>query len=101
MIEEIQKTKKEVVKKEVKGVINRMKLWISKKVTDFFKKFKNLGFWILIVLMIGVCVGIYGSRIYAYSRINETILLGGFVYKDKIFTVTQGAERVVTKSQTD
>jgi hypothetical protein len=78
-------------KDEVRGIFNTFGSWISKKVTDFTKKFKNLGLWVLIFIMIGVCIGIYGTRIYVYSRINETILLGGFVYGDHIYTVNENS----------
>ena len=45
--------------------------------------------------MLGVCIGIQETKIYVYSRASEAILLGGFVYHDKIYTITEGADKVV------
>ena len=81
--------------KQVLGIIDSIKNWSTKKFNDFTKKFKGLGFWILIVLMLGVCIGIQGTKIYVYSRASEAILLGGFVYHDKIYTITEGVDKVV------
>ena len=97
--EVVNPVKKVIITKEnkemVKGVFKSFNVWITKKLTDFTRKFKNLGFWILIFVMMGCCVGIWGTKLYLYSRLNETILLGGFVYNDKIYTVTQGIDKVV------
>lgn len=49
--------------------------------------FHAVGFWVLVILLCGACLGGFAMHSYQKSRINEAIKLGGFVFDNKIFEV--------------
>ena len=49
--------------------------------------FHTIGFWFLVILLLGVYIGGCGMHLYQKSRMNEAIVLGGFVFEKKIYEI--------------
>jgi len=67
--------------------INIKKFFIEKSKV-FYSKIQQIGFWILILMMIGGYVGIEISKHYINKQIDKAIVLGGFVHSGKVYNVT-------------
>jgi hypothetical protein len=51
-------------------------------------KIQRVGFWVLLLLMLGACVGAYGMRVYNQSNIADWVKAERFIYDGKVFNVT-------------
>lgn len=49
--------------------------------------FHAIGFWFLIILLIGIYIGGCGMHLYQKSRMNEAISLNGFIFNNKVFEI--------------
>ena len=49
--------------------------------------FHAIGFWFLVILLLGIYIGGCGMHFYQKSRMNEAIVLGGFVFEKKIYEI--------------
>lgn len=65
----------------------------KKNVTYFFRNvstmFHKVGFWILILLIVGGFLGGSAMSMYQKSQMNDAIMLGGFVYNGKVFDIKE------------
>jgi hypothetical protein len=50
-----------------------------KTIKSGWDKLQRIGFWIFIILLIGVYVGIIYEKKYLYNRIDEAVILGCFL----------------------
>lgn len=55
--------------------------------TKLGQKLNKVGFWVLIVLLIGVLLGSFGSRIYFNTIIKDSITMGRFIYNGKVYDI--------------
>lgn len=55
-----------------------------KAFNDSFHKF---GMWIIISLFFGICIGIWTSNKYVTTRIDEVVKVGGFLHKERVYSV--------------
>lgn len=57
------------------------------KIKEFI--FKEILFFVLVIFLLGTIFGLYvGYNIYSY-KIEENIKMGGFVYNNKIYHVSE------------
>jgi len=77
--------------------IDNFKERFSNFAHEFYKNAQRIGFWILIILMVGFLSGVYTSRFYMSYRIEEAIQLEGFVYKSSVYTIKEDPLRAKKK----
>jgi predicted negative regulator of RcsB-dependent stress response len=51
--------------------------------------FHKIGFWFLIVFLIGVVGGAYGMHIYQKYQLNDSVLLKAFVLDKKVYDIKE------------
>jgi len=49
---------------------------------------QRIGFWILLLLMLGACMGAYGMRVYQQGNIADWVKAERFIYDGKVYNVT-------------
>lgn len=64
-----------------KGVIS-----MKQKMGDIFHK---VGFWFIILILTGAIAGGSAMSLYQKSQMDNAILLGGLVYKTKVFDIKE------------
>lgn len=47
--------------------------------------FHKLGFWFLVFFMVGFICGSYAIRTYQQMQMTESVMVGGFVFDNKVF----------------
>lgn len=62
---------------------SKLKKSISKAV-DIFHKF---GLWTMVAILCGIYIGIKGANLYYKDKMDDCIKVGGFVYKEKVYSV--------------
>lgn len=58
---------------------------IFNKFSDIFHK---LGLWLLIACVIGISIGINVTRQYYKLKTSESIAVGGFVFDQKVYSIS-------------
>lgn len=75
------------------GVISIKEGVFMKNLKEFFKDvstiFHKVGFWILVLVLIGTFIGGTAMTWYQKSQMNNAIMLGGFVYDGKVFDIKE------------
>jgi hypothetical protein len=51
--------------------------------------FHKIGFWFLILVIAGTILGGSAMSLYQKSRMNEAIMLGGLVFDNKVYNITE------------
>ncbi|WP_297430756.1 hypothetical protein [Clostridium sp.] len=59
-----------------------------------FKKLYEIGntlhrysLWMIVAALIGISVGVKASQIYFYTKMSEATVVGGMVFKEKVYQV--------------
>lgn len=70
--------------------MKNLRNWIKEHSKKWYHQFQQIGFWILIILSIGIYLGITIEKQYIQYRIHEAVTLGCFLSeKDgKVYNVT-------------
>jgi hypothetical protein len=56
--------------------------------TDELKaRIHKIGFWLLIVLMIGIVIGSYGMHCYQKLQMSQAVQLKAFVFNNQVYVV--------------
>jgi len=55
---------------------------------NIISKIQRVGFWVLLLLMLGACIGSYGMRIYQQSNIADWVKAERFIYDGKVYNIT-------------
>ena len=61
---------------------------ISSKTHKIIVTVQRIGFWILLLIIIGASIGAYGMRIYQQSNIADWVKAERFIYDGKVYNVT-------------
>lgn len=59
---------------------------LTKKTTDMFHR---VGFWLLLLILMGSLLGGYAMSTYQKIQMDNAILLGGYVYKNKVYNISE------------
>ncbi len=49
--------------------------------------FSKISFWFLVVLLCGIFIGGWSIKWYQKTQMQESIVLGGFVFEKKIYDI--------------
>jgi uncharacterized membrane protein YraQ (UPF0718 family) len=86
------KTFMENVKIEVEEIKTEEGVFM-KNVKEFLQNvsamFHKVGFWVLVLILIGTFIGGTAMTWYQKSQMNNAIMLGGFVYDGKVFDIKE------------
>ena len=55
---------------------------------NLVSKIQRVGFWVLLLLMLGSCIGAYSMRVYQQNNIADWVKAERFVYDGKVYNVT-------------
>lgn len=67
--------------------ISKLKLMVGGKMENFLEKFKSWFAMSIIYIMIGIAIGIFGSKAYVNMRMDENIKIQGMVYKQVVYEI--------------
>lgn len=67
---------------------------VRNQITNVINKFHNLGFWIIVILIIGFTIGVGYSEKTTKNKISDAITLGGMIHDGKVYDIQ---ERVIIK----
>lgn len=57
-------------------------------IRNIINAFHKLGFWFLVFFMVGFICGSYATYKYQQMRMTESVMVGGFVFDNKVFDLT-------------
>ena len=82
----------ELTEQEIIGGKNTMNKNISKNkmyntLQNAWDTIHRYGLWLSMFCMIGVYVGVMVSKTYYSSKMEESILIGGFVHDKKVYAI--------------
>ena len=61
----------------------------EERISKWWKGFQIKAFWIVFLILLGIFVGSYVClKVYDYKT-DESIKLGGFIFKDKIYDIRE------------
>lgn len=65
---------------------------ITNEIKTVSNKLHGLGFWIIIILLVGFTIGVSWSETSISRRFDDAIKLGGMIHNSKVYDVK---ERVI------
>lgn len=65
---------------------------IKKFANETYLKIQRIGFWVLILILLGASIGAFGARKYFQSTIDDSIKMGRFIHNGIVYDVSKGSD---------